>query len=197
MCVWNTNVWCVNLVSFLQVPYSAVCEMNFYHYHWSHFVVIISASSWMWGCTSQFPHSEVSKLVFPYLVQSYLPYSNVFYVYKVLFVSLLQLKLFLTARSTVLHEKLTFTNLFKKWPVIYWTSRFITVFTRACYWSLFWPSCCSPFSHPVCLRSSLILSYHQHLCFSGSLFCSGFLTKILHEFIIPMDTTCPRPSHIA
>jgi hypothetical protein len=48
----------------------------------------------------------------------------------------------------------------------YGTQRFVTVFTRACQWSLFWArwirSICS---HPISLRSILILSSHLYLGF--------------------------------
>jgi len=35
-------------------------------------------------------------------------------------------------------EKLVVTHLVMKFPTLYWTQRFITMFTRACYWSLSW-----------------------------------------------------------
>jgi len=38
----------------------------------------------------------------------------------------------------VLLEKLTVTQLVKKVPAWYRTRRFITLFTRACHWSLSW-----------------------------------------------------------
>jgi hypothetical protein len=39
-------------------------------------------------------------------------------------------------RSRVLLEKLTVTQLVKKFPAFYGTRRFITVFTRSSHWSL-------------------------------------------------------------
>jgi len=40
--------------------------------------------------------------------------------------------------STVLLEKLTVTQLVKKFPAFYGPLRFITVFTRTCHWPLSW-----------------------------------------------------------
>jgi hypothetical protein len=49
-------------------------------------------------------------------------------------------------------------------PCILWTRRFIIVFTRALHWSLSWArSIQSISSHPVSLRSILILSAHLRL----------------------------------
>jgi len=43
----------------------------------------------------------------------------------------------LTPWSTLLPEKLTVTQLFKKHPIFYGTPRFISVFTKDRHWSLF------------------------------------------------------------
>jgi len=45
-------------------------------------------------------------------------------------------KLDLTPWSSVILDKLTVTQIVKKFPAFYWTPRFITVFTRARHWSL-------------------------------------------------------------
>jgi len=67
------------------------------------------------------------------------------------------------------------------------------VLTKACHWSLSWGRCIhSTPSHPISLRSILILS--SYLCpdLSSGHFPLGFLIKILYEFFIfPMCTTCP------
>jgi hypothetical protein len=79
----------------------------------------------------------------------------------------------------------------QKIPHIYGTWRFITMFTRACHWSLIWASCIqSTISHPTSLWSILVLSYHLHLCLPSGLLHSGFTTKILYAFLIsPMHAT--------
>jgi hypothetical protein len=52
----------------------------------------------------------------------------------------------------------------KNLPAFYGTRRFITVFTRALHWSLFWArSIQSIPPHPISLRSTLILSTHLRL----------------------------------
>jgi hypothetical protein len=60
-------------------------------------------------------------------------------------------------------------------PTFYGTHRFITVFTRAYHWSLSCTKCIqSTPSHPISLRSILILSFNLHL---------GFPIKILYAFL--------------
>jgi hypothetical protein len=50
-------------------------------------------------------------------------------------------------------------------------------------------------SHPITLRSILILSIYLHLVCPSCLFTSGFLTKILYVFLFsPMRAT--RPTHL-
>jgi hypothetical protein len=66
----------------------------------------------------------------------------------------------------------------------YGTRRFNTVFTRALHWSLSWAiSIQSTPSHPISLRSILILSTHLRLGYPSSRFTSGFCTDILHAFL--------------
>jgi hypothetical protein len=66
---------------------------------------------------------------------------------------------------------------------LYETRRFITVFTRALHWSLFSPrSIQSIPSHPIALRSILILSTHLRLGPPSGLFPSVFPTNILYAF---------------
>jgi len=56
-------------------------------------------------------------------------------------------------------------------------------------------------SHPVCLRSILILSTYQFPCLPSGLFPSGFPTKSLYAFLVssimPHGLILPDyPSHI-
>jgi hypothetical protein len=61
-------------------------------------------------------------------------------------------------RSRFFLEKLTVTQLVKKFSAFYGTRRFITVFTTARHWSLSWARWTqSTPSHPIPLRSTLIL----------------------------------------
>jgi hypothetical protein len=77
-------------------------------------------------------------------------------------------------------------QLLKNFPAFYGTRRFITVFTRALHWSL---SCARSIqyipSHPISLRSILILSTHLRLGLQSCLFPSGFSTKILNASSSP------------
>jgi hypothetical protein len=66
--------------------------------------------------------------------------------------------------SRVLIEKLTVTQLVKKYPDFYATRRFITVFTTAYLMSLSWARWIhSTAFHPISIRSSLILCTHLRL----------------------------------
>ena len=59
-------------------------------------------------------------------------------------------------------EKLTGFQLVKKWPAIYATRKFITVFTCARHLSLSWASSIQSISsHPTAWRSILMLSSHK------------------------------------
>jgi hypothetical protein len=70
----------------------------------------------------------------------------------------------LTPYSTVLLEKLTVSQLVKKFPTFYGTWRFITAFTRAHHLPLSWASSIySMPSHPTSWRSISILSSHIRL----------------------------------
>jgi hypothetical protein len=81
-------------------------------------------------------------------------------------------------------------------PKFYGTRKFITVFTRALYWFLFWArSIKSIASHPISIRSILIFSSHLCLGLPIGLLPSCFPTRILYAFFLPIRATCPRPSH--
>jgi hypothetical protein len=99
----------------------------------------------------------------------------------------------LTPWNRVVLEKLIVTQLVKEFNAFYETRRFITVFTRACHWSLFWARCIHfTLSHPNSLRSILILSSHLRPTFPSGHFLSYFPTKILYTFhISPMRATWP------
>jgi hypothetical protein len=69
--------------------------------------------------------------------------------------------------------------------IFYGNWRFITGFTKAWHLSLSrvrWMQ--STPSHPISLRSILILSYHLRLVLPSGLFPSGFPIKILYAFLI-------------
>jgi hypothetical protein len=84
----------------------------------------------------------------------------------------------LTPWSIVLFEKLTGSQLVKKFPAFYGTWRFNTALTSACHFSLSWArSIQSMHPHPTSYRSILIFSSHLHLGLHSSLCPSGFLTK--------------------
>jgi hypothetical protein len=100
----------------------------------------------------------------------------------------------LTHWSRVLLEKLTATQLVKKFTAFYGNRRFITVLKTARHWSLSWARYneSSP-SYPVSL-SVILISSHLRLVLPTCLFPSGFPTKILYAFFIfPVRATCPTP----
>jgi len=89
--------------------------------------------------------------------------------------------------GAVLLEKLTGSQLVKKFPAFYGTRKFITVFTSACHMSLSWASLIQSIPpHTTSWRSSLILSSHLCLGLPSGLFPSGFLTKTLYT---PLPST--------
>jgi hypothetical protein len=88
--------------------------------------------------------------------------------------------------SWALHDKLPILQLLKNYPAFYGTRRFIAVLTRALQWSLSWAKWIESIpSHPITLRSILILSTHLRLGLPSGLFASGFPTNILYAFLFP------------
>ncbi|PNF42139.1 hypothetical protein B7P43_G10280 [Cryptotermes secundus] len=79
-------------------------------------------------------------------------------------------------------EELPILQLLKNFPAFYGTRMFITMFTRALHWSLSSArSIQSIPSHPISLRSILLLFTHLRLGLPSGLFPSG----------IPMHSSSP------
>jgi hypothetical protein len=97
------------------------------------------------------------------------------------------------SRSWALLEKPPIVQPLKNFPAFYGNRRFITVFTKALQWSLSWASSTqSTPSHPISLRSILILFTHLRLGLPSGLILSGFPTNILYAFLFPhMRAACP------
>jgi len=98
-----------------------------------------------------------------------------------------------TPRRRVLLEKLTSSQLVKKFPAFYGIRSFITAVTSARQLSLSWArSIQSMPPHPTSWRSNLILSSHLSLVLPNGLFPSGFPTRTLYTpLLIPIYATCP------
>ena len=90
-------------------------------------------------------------------------------------------------------EKLTVSQLVKKFPAFHGTRRFITALTSVRHLSLSWASPIqSVYPHPTSWRSILILSTHLRLGLPSSLLPSGFPTKTLYTPLSsPIRATCP------
>ena len=87
-------------------------------------------------------------------------------------------------------EKLTGSQLVKKFPTFYGTRRFITAFTSARHLTLSWGSSIqSIHPHPISWRYILILSPHLCLGLPSGLLPSGFPTKTMYT--PPIHATCP------
>ena len=103
----------------------------------------------------------------------------------------------LTLRSRGIREKLTDSQIVKKFPVFYGTRRFITAFTSSRHLSQSWArSILSMPQYPVSWRS-ILFSSHLRLGLPNGL-CSGFPTKTLHTPLLsPIRATCPDLLHIS
>jgi hypothetical protein len=87
------------------------------------------------------------------------------------------------SRGWALLENLTIVQPLKNFPAFYATQRFITAFTRALHWSLFWARWIQSIpSHPISLRSILMLSTHLRLRLPSGRFPYGYPTNILYAF---------------
>jgi hypothetical protein len=101
----------------------------------------------------------------------------------------------LTSRSTALLEKLTGSQLVKKFPAFYGTWSLITAHTRVRYLSLSWArSIHSTPPHSTYWRSILILPSTLRLGLSSDLLSPCLRSKILHvlvSLLSPIFATCP------
>jgi hypothetical protein len=84
----------------------------------------------------------------------------------------------------------------QKTSSFYEAPRFITVFTTVRHWSTTWAVWIwSTPTHPIYLRSILLISFPLHLGHPSRLLPLGLLTKILYEFITPH--ACYMPAHLS
>ena len=93
-------------------------------------------------------------------------------------------------------EKVTGSQLVKKFPTLYGIWKFIITFTTARQLSLYWASSIQSIPpHLTSWRSILILSSHLFLGFPSGLLPSGFPTKTLCTSLLPHTCYMPRRSH--
>jgi hypothetical protein len=89
-------------------------------------------------------------------------------------------------------EKLTVSQLVKKFPAFYGTRRFITAFTTARHLSLSWASSIQSMHHRTSWRYILILSSYLCLGLASGRLPSGLPIKILYAPLFShIRATCP------
>jgi hypothetical protein len=102
----------------------------------------------------------------------------------------------ITSWSRVLLEKLTGSQLVKKFPAFYGTRKFITAFTSARHLSLFWASSIQSIPpRPTSWKYILIYFSHLRLGLLSGLFPSGLPTKTLYNLFPSHACYMPHPSH--
>ena len=103
----------------------------------------------------------------------------------------------LTPWCRVLLEKLTGSQLVKKFPAFHGTRKSITALTSVCHLSLSWASPMkSIYPHPTSWRSFLILSTHLGIGLPSGLFSSGFPSKTVYTPLSSIHTRhMPNASH--
>ena len=97
----------------------------------------------------------------------------------------------LTPWNRVLLEKLTSSQLVKKFPAFCGPQRFITAFTSVCHLSLSWASLIPMPLYFIFWRSIVILSSHLHLGLPSGLFSLSIPTKTLYTLLLsPILAIC-------
>jgi hypothetical protein len=106
---------------------------------------------------------------------------------------------YFTLRSWALLERPPVVQPLEQNSAFYGSRRFITAFTRALHWSLFWarPIQATP-PNPISPRTISILSIHLRLGLPSDIFPSGFPTNNLHaRFSSLHECYMHRPPHLS
>ena len=102
-------------------------------------------------------------------------------------------KQYIEQHIKIILQKLTRSQLVKKFPAFYGTRSFITASTSARHLSISWASSIHSITpHPTSWRSILILYSHLLLGLQSGLFPSGFPTNTLYtSSLSSIRATCP------